>query len=153
MNKKKERMETYCINCNKILDIRQQTFCSHKCNLEYNHNKYIANWKNGMETGLRGKYSISQYISRYLRIKYDNKCSKCGWGEINLYTNKVPLEVEHIDGNYLNNDEDNLDLICPNCHSLTPTYKGANVGKGRKERSKYSTNEQFIKKEKNIFIV
>ena len=50
----------------------------------------------------------------------------------------MPLEVEHIDGNYLNNSEENLDLICPNCHSLTATYKGANKGKGRKERNKYS---------------
>ena len=46
---------------------------------------------------------------------------------------KLPL-----DGNYLNNSEDNLDLICPNCHSLTPTYKGANLGNGRKERNKYN---------------
>ena len=34
--------------------------------------------------------------------------------------------------------EDNLDLICPNCHSLTATYKGANKGNGRKDREKYS---------------
>ena len=27
--------------------------------------------------------------------------------------------------------------LCPNCHSLTATYKGANLNKGRKARSKY----------------
>lgn len=31
----------------------------------------------------------------------------------------APLEIEHIDGNALNNKEDNLILLCPNCHSLT----------------------------------
>lgn len=40
-------------------------------------------------------------------------------------------------GNYSNNLESNLILLCPNCHSLTSTYKGANRGHGRKERSKY----------------
>lgn len=48
-----------------------------------------------------------------------------------------PLEVEHIDGNFENNSEENLTLLCPNCYSLTPTYKGANKGNGRKERKKY----------------
>lgn len=52
----------------------------------------------------------------------------------NIYTNNIPLEIEHIDGNYLNNKEENLILICPNCHSLTSTYKGANIRFGRKER-------------------
>lgn len=53
----------------------------------------------------------------------------------------IPLEIDHIDGNSENNSEENLRLICPNCHSLTATYKGANRGKGRnitwilKERS------------------
>ena len=73
-----------------------------------------------------------------MREKYGNKCSRCGWNEVNPYTGLVPLEIEHIDGNYLNNSEDNLDLICPNCHSLTATYKGANKGNGRKDRKKYS---------------
>ena len=70
--------------------------------------------------------------------KYDNKCARCGWGEKNTYTNTIPLEIEHIDGNYRNNKEDNLVLLCPNCHSLTSTYKGANLNHGRKSRKKYS---------------
>ena len=32
----------------------------------------------------------------------------------------------------------NLELLCPNCHSLTATYKAANMGSGRKDRKKYS---------------
>ena len=46
-------------------------------------------------------------------------------------------QIEHKDGNHKNNHEENLTLICPNCHSLTETYKGANRGNGRKERRKY----------------
>ena len=59
------------------------------------------------------------------------------WSKKNEYTGNIPLEIEHIDGNYLNNSENNLILLCPNCHSLTSTYKGANKN-GRKSRKKYS---------------
>jgi hypothetical protein len=36
------------------------------------------------------------------------------------------LELDHIDGNYQNNALGNLRLMCPNCHSLTPTFRGRN---------------------------
>lgn len=97
--------------------------------------RYIKMWKNGKISGMKGKYSISNHIKRYLFKKYDNKCCKCSWSEINKFTNKIPLEIEHIDGDFTNNKEENLLLLCPNCHSLTPTYKGANRGNGRKERN------------------
>jgi hypothetical protein len=41
----------------------------------------------------------------------------------------VPVEVEHKDGNHKNNSPDNIILLCPNCHSLTPTYKALNIGR------------------------
>ena len=47
----------------------------------------------------------------------------------------ITLEVDHIDGDYLNNNVDNLRAICPNCHSQTKTFKNKNKGKGRKLRS------------------
>ena len=120
-----------CLNCGN--DCRNK-YCSNYCQAEYQYKVYIDRWLNGLETGLRGKYQISQYIVRYLYEKHQCKCSRCGWDTINPYTQHCPLEVEHIDGNYLNNSPDNLDLICPNCHSLTATYKGANRGKGRQDR-------------------
>lgn len=126
----------FCLNCNaQILNNRK--YCSNKCQKEYQYKKYIENWKNGLENGMRGSYQISMHIKTYLFDKYNNKCSLCGWGEINPYTKNIPLEIEHIDGNYRNNVENNLTLLCPNCHSLTSTYKGANLEHGRKARSKY----------------
>ncbi len=129
---------TNCLNCGKELSDKRNKYCDNKCQMEFQHNQWVERWKRGEETGITGKYQISHHLKRYLRDKYQNKCTRCGWHEINPYTNEVPLEVEHIDGNYLNNSEENLDLLCPNCHSLTATYKGANRGNGRKERSKYS---------------
>jgi hypothetical protein len=37
-----------------------------------------------------------------------------------------------------------LDLLCPNCHSLTKTFKGANKGRGRHQRrSRYKNGQSF----------
>lgn len=73
------------------------------------------------------KYSsFSDFIVEYIWNKYDNKCSSCGWCEINQWTNKSPLEIDHIDGDDKNNKEPNLVLLCPNCHALTPTFQNLN---------------------------
>lgn len=127
-----------CLNCGKELNRSGAKFCNNKCQNDYYYKEWVKSWKEGNESGLSGEYGISNYLKRYIFEKYDCKCAKCGWGEINPYTETLPLEVEHIDGNYQNNSEDNLILLCPNCHSLTSTYKGANKGHGRKERKKYS---------------
>ena len=126
-----------CINCENKTK-RNNKYCSISCQKEHEYKEYIKKWKQGNADGLRGEYQISMYIKTYLFKKFNNKCAKCGWGERNKFTGKIPLEVEHIDGNYKNNNEDNLTLLCPNCHSLTSTYKGANLNNGRKTRKKYS---------------
>lgn len=92
---------------------------------------YIALWKCGKVSGLRGTTSVSEHIRRYLALRSGNKCERCGWAEVNQATGKVPLEINHKDGQYKNNKEENLEYICPNCHSLTPTYKSLNKGNGR----------------------
>ena len=126
-----------CINCNQETK-RKNKYCSNICQKEFEYKEYIKKWKKNKVNGLRGEYQISMHIKTYLFKKFNNKCASCGWGEINPYTNKIPLEVEHIDGNYKNNNENNLILLCPNCHSLTSTYKGANLNNGRKSRKKYT---------------
>lgn len=68
--------------------------------------------------------------------KHNYKCEICGWGEENPHTHTIPLEIHHKDGDYTNNKEENLQVLCPNCHALTETYKSHNK-KGRKGRAKY----------------
>jgi hypothetical protein len=48
---------------------------------------------------------------------------------------KITLELEHKDGNHFNNQRDNLECLCPNCHSLTPTWRGRNKGDKREKVS------------------
>lgn len=132
---KQQKIKHYqCIYCGDKLNNKQFKYCSAKCQVNNQHDESVSNWKNGISSGLIGGYHISKTIRKYLFIKYENKCSICGWGELNPHTGNIPLEVEHIDGDYENNSESNLTLLCPNCHSLTKTYKGANVGNGRHSR-------------------
>jgi predicted HNH restriction endonuclease len=43
--------------------------------------------------------------------------------------NRKGLEIHHKDGNNSNNELSNLEIICPNCHSLTENFRGANMSK------------------------
>ena len=130
----KKRIIKYCKNCGKELNERHKIFCDNRCQGEFEYKEFINKWRKGDDDGVRGKYGLSRHIRRYLLTKYGEKCQLCGWHEVNSKTKKVPLEVHHIDGNYKNNNEDNLQLLCPNCHSLTTTYKRLN-NSGRKERN------------------
>ena len=126
-----------CLNCN--IEIPNcNKYCSVECQKEYQYKEYIDRWKNGKEKGIRGDYQISMHIKTYLLRKYNFKCAKCNWNKVNKYTGKIPLEIEDIDGNYMNNKEENLIVLCPNCHSLTSTYIGANLNYGRKSRKNYA---------------
>jgi hypothetical protein len=53
-------------------------------------------------------------------------------------TGRIPIELEHVDGDYRNNSYENVLLLCPNCHSLTDTFRALNKGNGREFRRKAS---------------
>lgn len=40
---------------------------------------------------------------------------------------EIPLEVHHLNGDNKDNDPNNLQLVCPNCHALTDFYRGKNI--------------------------
>jgi hypothetical protein len=84
-------------------------------------------------TGNRGLIykNISAHIKRYLNEKFKEKCVLCGRNEVNLSTGKIPLEIDHINGDVDDNRENNLRLICPNCHSLSSNFRNLNKGSGR----------------------
>lgn len=62
-------------------------------------------------------------IRRLLNAKLgEEKCFSCGWNE-RRNNGACPLEIHHVDGNRNNWAWDNLELLCPNCHSLTAKYR------------------------------
>ncbi len=131
-NPKKPRPK--CPICGKETYRTDYKYCSNACQIEYQYRAYIDKWKNREIDGLQGIGIVSGYVKRYLRRKFENKCCLCGWAEINPKIGYSPLVADHIDGNWRNNVEDNLRLLCPNCDSLSPTYAGLNRGNGRKGR-------------------
>ena len=129
----------FCKYCGK--EVYRKIFCDHKCQHHYHYTEIIKKWKNN-DIKETSNVTLSRVIRKYLFEKYDNKCTECGWNRVNEYTGNIPLEVEHIDGNSENNNEENLTLLCPSCHSLTKTYKGANKGNGRHNRRERYKNGQ-----------
>lgn len=100
----------------------------------------IVEWKNGDVKGNSKKGALRPWLRRYIFEKFENKCSECDWAKVNEYTSLIPLQVDHIDGNWDNSVESNLRLICPNCHSLTKTYGPLNKGNGRPDYRKERRN-------------
>ena len=131
-NPKKPRNS--CLACGKEPNRPSYKYCSNICQQEYQYQIYIKAWKDGRISGLNTIGLVSDTIKKYLRIKFKDKCCLCGWAEINIKTGNVPLIADHIDGNWRNNIEENLRLLCPNCDALSPTYAALNRGNGRDNR-------------------
>lgn len=138
-NTRRFKKVNICLNCIRSTKRFMYKYCSIKCQIDTRYSKYIERWKKDLETGNRGinTKNISKHLRRYLQEKYGDKCSVCTWSQVHPVTKVVPLEIDHIDGNSENNKEENLRLICPNCHSLTSSFRNLNKGKGRAWRLKY----------------
>lgn len=84
--------------------------------------------KRPIQDYLSNKHGTSSHALRLRLIKegyFKPSCNKCG---LDKWLGKpIPLELEHKDGNHKNNQLTNLELLCPNCHALTPTYRGKNA--------------------------
>lgn len=106
------------------------TYCSSSCYSYYAANNTYLDWL----VNYASVKKLPSGVRRVLILKANNKCSLCGWGEINKYSGNYSLILDHIDGNSENNSPNNLRIICPNCDSLLPTYKALNKGKGRSSR-------------------
>ena len=56
------------------------------------------------------------------------QCEFCGWAK-STSDGRIPLELDHINGDSSDNRILNLRILCPNCHSLQPTHRGKNIHK------------------------
>lgn len=53
------------------------------------------------------------------------QCEICGWAKLSA-DGRIPLELDHVNGDRMDNRIENLRILCPNCHSLQPTHRGLN---------------------------
>jgi len=98
-------------------------------------------WNKGMHGIGKPRHSLENILvkgstyqsyglkKRLFNAKLKNpNCELCGWSEKAL-DGRLPLELDHINGDRHDNRLDNLRILCPNCHSLQPTHRGRNIGK------------------------
>lgn len=117
-----------CISCNeKISDTyTNRKYCNRKCQQDYNFEIRFRDWYEC------GQFFDNPFIRKCLAVWKGYQCEHCGISEWN--GKPIVLEVEHINGNSEDSSPNNVCLLCPNCHSQTPTYKAKNIGNGRHSR-------------------
>ena len=143
-----DKSVSYCIICGKELKSHQSIFCSNECRNKFeeqHYKEYIERWKKGEEPGHTASYKIHRYVKRYLLEKHNNSCQECGWSKENPYTGTVPLQIHHIDGDCTNNSEENLQLLCPNCHALTENFGSRNKNSKRVFRKQKLFKQEITK--------
>lgn len=109
-------------------------------NIDTSHFTGMA-WNKGM----RGRYipriplkdiltQDNTFQSYKLKIKLfregikSPKCEECGWAKQSV-DGRIPVELDHINGDRQDNRLKNLRILCPNCHSLKSTHRGKNIHK------------------------
>jgi hypothetical protein len=101
---------------------------------------------NYLESLLTQDWDVIGIQGKRLRVilDQDGKCNKCGLDE--WLGEQLTLEYEHIDGNNQNNSRDNVEALCPNCHSQTSTWRGRNI---KSKRNNQRRTERYLKMKKH----
>lgn len=89
-------------------------------------------------------YSLKKILLRNNMIEY--KCASCGLTEWN--GKPIELQLHHIDGNPMNNNFENLQLLCPNCHSQTENFSSKKERKVEKYKSCPNCGAKILKTSK-----
>ena len=154
LRKKFGFIDCYCKKCGELIGSfsprKPRVYCD-KCNEEIQNGptRLFELWKTGenspefsmgSESIMLGelKHSLKDRIKPYLLEEQENKCAICGCPSV---WNGQPLTfvLDHKDGNWENQQKDNLRMICPNCNSQLETTKHKEKGTGR-----YSKRLEYV---------
>lgn len=91
-------------------------------------------------------YNSYKLKKRLLSEGYkEKKCECCGLTEWN--NKPISLQIHHINGKHNDNRIENLQILCPNCHSQTDSYAGKNSNRENQTENKGATKYYCMKKE------
>lgn len=85
-----------------------------------------ADNKSGLPKDTKG------FVKKYLLETRGDRCEECGFDKHGPYGSII--QMDHVNGDCFDNRPENLKLLCPNCHAMTPTYGSRNRGSGRAHR-------------------
>ena len=145
------KKERYCANCGKPLINYQKKYCSLECQKEHRNKELIDKWKSGEYSGTTA-FTASSVVRNYMLKKAGYKCSICGWHEVNPYTGLVPLQLHHINGDSTDNREENLQVLCPNCHSLTENFGSRNKNAPEGKSAYYGKGSDSSVEQSNLLL-
>ena len=121
---KRQKQTKICSFCEKEYPARfkNRKYCSRKCHNDSKIHKILV-------TGsFNSSWNNNRSIRNYLIQTYGNNCMICNQSGNNWNGKPITLVVDHIDGKADNWSVSNIRLVCPNCDSQLPTFKGRNVG-------------------------
>jgi hypothetical protein len=123
-----------CLCCGVRLKGSISKFCSGVCQHAYEFDSKYESWLRGVAiTGRGGATTPAAAWFKKCVIRRDGyECSVCHISE--WQGGLIGLELEHKNGDSGDNSPENVCLLCPNCHSQTPTFKAKNRGFGRFSR-------------------
>jgi predicted nucleic acid-binding Zn ribbon protein len=114
-----------CLECGAPVSPKRK-FCSYRCT---NMFRAFCILRKIEESGLAPNPVTAK---KFLISRYGYRCALCAITE--WRGDPLTLTLDHRDGDPYNNAIENLRMLCPNCHSQTPSYAGRNRGKGRVAR-------------------
>lgn len=120
-----------CKNCNKKVSAWNRQFCTPECCIEYRKKEQV---RQSIDIGIVPTTHQKTAKDIILRMR-EHKCEICN--RTKWEGGKIPLVLDHVDGNSQNWKVDNLRLVCGNCDMLLPTYKSKNKGNGRRYNREY----------------
>lgn len=111
-----------CLNCGRVNPVKGHSYtnkyCNNSCQMQHRARtqlqKNVQEWKESKTPKSWPK--IPEWAKKYLIEERGHMCQVCHNTEHNKHP--IPLIVDYIDGDSYNNNEKNLQLICPNCRSL-----------------------------------
>lgn len=73
---------------------------------------------------------VKRLLSEEVKERKCECCNRTTWNN-----NPIPIELHHINGDHHDNRIENLQILCPNCHAQTGSYRGKNIGKSTQEET------------------
>jgi len=118
-----------CLFCNKIT--KNEKCCSRSCSGKLKRQELNEKIKNGQYFYLGSGQNAAKRFVIEERGEACESCKRKKW-----LGKKIILSLHHVDGDASNNLPDNLQLLCWNCHSMTPNFGGKNKKSTRVNRYK-----------------